>query len=501
MFMNNRFVKGLILDWLVGTFATSVYAWPMLNGVAVCTTEGRQILRAAVSDNTGGAIIIWHDERNGGSDLYGQRANNNGTLIWSSNGIAICTTDDFSNSEDIDMIADPGGGAFISWTGMRNGISHIFGQHLTNSGILLWTAEGDTICTATTEFVGNITFHSPRLSSEGADDAILAWKLEDDWPPTTDIYAQRLDSYGATYWSDTGVAIWLDNLLYYIREPKTIHIVSDNASGAIISWSKTKDQQITIYAQRINHNGEILWPVNGVTICSGLKDIVDMDMISDGNGGAIMTWLKVIDEADFVANVYAQKINRDGQSLWSYNGLAICQISGKKSMPKLVSDGFGGAIIAWVDYRDDVGDVNPDIYAQRVSSSGQILWNLDGISIAYGSATQNFVNLIPDGHGGAIITWQEYLTLWNADIFAQRVNSLGAKLWSTNGVPISIAANFQAQPFVVSDGSGGAIIVWNDWRNDDGNYTNSDIYAQRVDEDGSIYTSVSVPKQIWELYN
>ncbi|MGZ5192162.1 MAG: hypothetical protein ACXWCZ_14225, partial [Flavisolibacter sp.] len=64
------------------------------------------------------------------------------------------------------------------------------------------------------------------------------------------------------------------------------------------------------------------------------------------------------------------------------------------------------------------------------------------------------------------------------DIYAQRINSSGAVQWTSNGISVSTAGSYQYTPTIVSDGSGGAIITWYDYRN--GN-NNSDIYAQKVD--------------------
>jgi hypothetical protein len=54
--------------------------------------------------------------------------------------------------------------------------------------------------------------------------------------------------------------------------------------------------------------------------------------------------------------------------------------------------------------------------------------------------------------------------------------------WLANGVPISTAANYQQSPTIVSDGGGGAIITWFDYRSG----TNYAIYAQRIDASGAL---------------
>ena len=45
----------------------------------------------------------------------------------------------------------------------------------------------------------------------------------------------------------------------------------------------------------------------------------------------------------------------------------------------IVSDGAGGAIVTWEDYRSTT--TGPKIYAQRVSAAGVPLWTADGVAL------------------------------------------------------------------------------------------------------------------------
>jgi len=54
-------------------------------------------------------------------------------------------------------------------------------------------------------------------------------------------------------------------------------------------------------------------------------------------------------------------------SQWLYNGVALCTASGDQQHPAIVSDGSGGAIVTWMDSRSG----NLDIYAQRVDGFGR----------------------------------------------------------------------------------------------------------------------------------
>jgi hypothetical protein len=148
--------------------------------------------------------------------------------------------------------------------------------------------------------------------------------------------------------------------------------------------------------------------------------------------------------------------------------------------PDICSDGADGVIITWYDYRSTT-DFN--IYAQRVGPSGAIVWVVDGV-VMNNNEGYDQINprIVSDGVGGAIIVWQDYITGTTSDIYAQRVAAAGAVQWTATGVIICTAAGDQTDPRIVTDGNSGAFITWDDHR-DTANY---DIYAQRIAADATI---------------
>ena len=165
-------------------------------------------------------------------------------------------------------------------------------------------------------------------------------------------------------------------------------------------------------------------------------------------------------------------------SLWA-QGIAdvpVCTAAGEQNAPQLTSDGAGGAIITWEDYRAG----NADIYAQRVNATGATLWTANGVAVCTAAGGQSAPQLISDGAGGAIITWYDYRA-GNYDIYVQRVSASGAVHWTSDGVAVCTAAGNQEYPELVSDGTGGAIIVWQSYR-----AGSTDIYAQLVDALGRL---------------
>ncbi len=87
-----------------------------------------------------------------------------------------------------------------------------------------------------------------------------------------------------------------------------------------------------------------------------------------------------------------------------------------------------------------------------------------------------------DLKGGAIIVWEDFRNdTSRADIFVQRISNSGTAMWTAHGVGICVDTNNQASPAITTDSIGGAIIVWEDKRSGKKN-----LYAQRIDSSGAI---------------
>ena len=471
----------LVVSWSILLFnilAGITFAeWPSdpTVNVPISTAAGSQYSPQLVSDGAGGAIITWYDYRNGGSDIYAQRVDASGTMLWTTDGVPISTAEGERWSPQ--LVSDGAGGAIITWYDGRSGNYDIYAQRVNSSGEVLWTTDGISICTA------EGWQQAPQLVSDGAGGAIITWM--DERSGNWDIYAQRVDSSGAVLWTTDGVPICTAEYYQYSSE-----FVSDGAGGAIITWDDSRSgNHYDIYAQHVDSSGAVLWTTDGIPIYTADPgDLTVPKLVSDGAGGAIITW-RGVGGAGRPWKIYAQRVNPSGSVLWTTDGVPICTAAGFQWYPQLVSDGAGGAIITWGD--DRMGPGNRGIYAQRVDSSGAVLWTTDGIPICTAAAgNQAAPELVSDGAGGTIITWKDERSgSWpELDIYAQRVNASGEVLWITDGVPISTAAGGQGSPKLISDSAGGAIITWNDGRSGD-----SDIYAQNVNVDGTL--------GVWQPYD
>ena len=182
-------------------------------------------------------------------------------------------------------------------------------------------------------------------------------------------------------------------------------------------------------------------------ICTATNEQNIPVIISDGEGGAIIAWYDLRNGNDY--DVYAQKINSSGVPMWTGNGVAICTAMNTQSNPYLVSDGTGGAIIIWNDLRNGSGDM----YAQKISAAGAVQWATDGVAICQGSFYTQIAGVITDGAGGAIVAWRDDRnTNANPDIYAQRISAAGVTQWASNGVVVCDETHFQEEPAITTNG-------------------------------------------------
>ena len=131
-------------------------------------------------------------------------------------------------------------------------------------------------------------------------------------------------------------------------------------------------------------------------------------------------------------------------------------------LPQIIPDGFGGAIITWEDERSG----NSDIYAQRVDENGMPQWTADGVAVCTTGDDQVMPRITPDGSGGAIIAWTDYSISYDSIyVYAQRVDANGVMQWVEGGVAVAGFVTVFLPPYyfnieIASDGAGGAIITW-----------------------------------------
>jgi hypothetical protein len=437
------------------------------DGIAVYQDPGGQSGTLTLQSDAGGAFVFWNEKRSGQYDIMARAFNPDGTPAGPS--VALCAA---IGHQSLNVAIDDGsGGAIIVWTDRRGGGEDLYAQRIDANATALWTSNGVAVCAASG------SQQLVRMVSDGAGGAILAWQ-DDRASGNSDVYAQRLNAAGSPLWVANGVAVCADP-----GDQQGAVIAVDGSGGAIIAWSDFRDMLTpAVYAQRLNASGVAQWSANGASIapCPGLARVSDA-VPGLANDAIILVSRSALDAATGAATslLCAQKVNATGVAQWGASGVTVCDASSLCSREKLVTDGAGGAYVAWSDGRDGVFD----LYMQRLNASGVPQWIADGVVVCDAPGWQYLDGLTRDVSGGPYLVWDDQRS-GQADIYAQHFESSGIAQWAANGVAVCSAVGGQYLATIApwrTAAPGRIFVSWTDDRTDSGRYA----YLQRLDDAGS----------------
>jgi len=181
----------------------------------------------------------------------------------------------------------------------------------------------------------------------------------------------------------------------------------------------------------------------------------------------------------WAVDIFMTRLEADGSPFWGGElrvdgdpGLA------DQTAPRLAVASDGNLCVVWRDKRNG----HWDIYMQRVSPEGRVLWPQD-VRVNTDPDTADQVNAdvaaLPDG--SCVVVWKDERDKKDnlSDIYAQRVGPEGTRLWPAdvrvNGD--TYRAGTQDWPRVAADGEGHIFVVWQD-----------------------DHESLLVPRTVWDVY-
>ena len=452
----------------------------------------RSLSVTAISDGSGGVIVIWQKD----SRIYGQRVSNSGEPQWGVEGLLIAECPPGSG---LSLITDSLGGAIITWDDKsvrpkdRDDPAYFdpirfYSQRISTNGEFLWKdaviAPGDT---------GLYGDSFPIGIADGTGGAIFVWNnyktyfraLHDDF-----LRLQKFAPDGTRLWGDEGRLLVSSSPWRPITEEEkaagiggtinrsgptyagTHDIVNDGAGGCIVIWEEEEVERSSygVYAQRLDNSGNPAWSQR-VTV--GIGRYQYNSLASDGSGGAVL----------------ALSYGDNRMALQQYIG-SNGELLGKKYYnPAIItmSDGTGGSFSIRIEEDPRYGPPQERRYIpwiQRLDASEQPLWEEKRV---LPTDEQPYDNLkyLADGTGGVIITWcLQKESVAYSNIRMRKLDADGELRWGEEGVPVFDIpdARYQKVVEILSDGSGGAIIVAvlgnNAIRGDM-------VYTQRLDKNGN----------------
>jgi hypothetical protein len=469
-----RFIRLLSFALAILMPRAASATWPTdpRENVPVCVGPGMQGTPVVATDGAGGAIVVWHDERTPfTSQMYAQHVRADGVLdpAWPVGGRGIMYSAPNAFRPRQAIISDGNGGAIVAWEDWTGPGESIYAQHLRASGDVdpAWPVKGLRLSPSG----GGRT--DARIISDGAGGAIVSW-IHEIGGLERDVYAQHALASGVVdpSWPAGGIPVCTAP-----GGQTGAALLPDGAGGAFVAWidARTTTFDFKIYAQHLLKAGvtDPRWPVNGRMVHPTMWGFPVI--VSDGGTGAIIGWGG--------GRLCAQHVLQDGtiDAAWPLEGNLIPGASVGDGSLRMLPDGAGGALLTWQDGRFN----GTDVFAGHVLANGtpDPSWPPQGMAICTAPGQQFLsLDMITDGFGGAIVAWEDRRNS-RYDLYAQHLPAVGYAnpLWPAGGRAVNINSSVQLAPRMTSNGAGGAIFAWQDFR-----AGNSDIYAQNLNASGTI---------------
>lgn len=230
-------------------------------------------------------------------------------------------------------------------------------------------------------------------------------------------------------------------------------------------------------------------PTENVPLCSADGGQGPTFAVSDGRGGGIFAWAdyRFSPPASSYPSVFAQRVDGAGGTHWAANGSAAFGNSTKYvNFDAACADGAGGAFLAWI--------VSPDtdaVKVQHIDASGVPTWGADGIRVGNARSYAGVCCLVTDGAGGVIVEWSSFEGDFSTSgVRGQRLDGSGVAQWAASGVVLGSATTQDPyRPVGISDGQGGAFAIW---RQADG--SGWEVFLQHVHSTGVVETGTGGPQ-------
>jgi hypothetical protein len=373
-----------------------------------------------------------------------------------------------------------GGGAFAAFLDKRTGVSQLYVTHLDSAGAVQspWPAQGQQW----TSDAGD-KYHA-RVLSDGAGGFVVYWVHSSG----TKIYAQRVNADGTfpAGWA-TPIAIFDQvGMAGFSLSSSTYHapMMSRDAGGLWILYPVNAGSTQRVLVQRILWDGTIPagYDANfGVQITSqSSSGCAPRGLVPNGSGSAHLIYSIGI-------NVQHRKIS--GAGVFETSQITLTgpgtRIDDAYVSEGCCSDGAGGVITTWEDSRSGP---TYQMMGQRVLNNGTLAWTAGGTPFGPSRGTGSLASksrAMAGRTGGAVVVWRQNTTASNYELRLQYLDAAtGAPQWAGGGTGFTLLTPTTGDftdPFITSDGSGGAYIGWSGPSG-----SGSDIHLQRIDESGAV---------------
>jgi len=472
-------VAGLMMIMSCAPILMAQWSSDPSENTPIALTSGEQVLPKIAVDTNGFSYISWFSTETGNYNVRLQRLDRDGNTMWPQNGILVSNKPQDTWITDYDLTVDPSGYAVITFADIRTGQSNPVGYRVSPDGDMMWGANGIMLA-------DDSNFDpSPKVCTTTQGNSVFAWE---SCPDSGDyvVKLQKISPDGNLLWgagitlSQSGVDLTVPFL--QPADDDNVYLIWHTETGPYYAPNRG------LYVQKLDANGTFMWASNAEIYAPVTEGpVVYLKMCRDDAGGIVFAWYRSIDISHFYS--YVQHMAADGTVTMPADGVQTSTSSMRLHMyPAPAFLPQTQEIVVFFSEQDS-NQVMRGMYAQKLDLQGNRLWGDEGIELI-GLSDNDYLLFSADGKDNKAICIYQAAVFGSMDAKMQAVmlDDQGDFVWPEQFIDLSSVQSEKLHNVMTNYYMGQWVAVWEDQRNDAG-----DIYAQNIQEDGSLGVVVNKP--------
>lgn len=252
-----------------------------------------------------------------------------------------------------------------------------------------------------------------------------------------------------------------------------------------ISWFSNEYGSYKVRLQCFDLQGHPLWEPDGLLVSShpSMTWITDYSLITDPEDHAVLAFQDIRSGFN---NIYAYRISPSGNMAWGPDGIPVSDNTFFEPYARITATPDGHFIFAWQS-----GDDPSVIMISKYDQDGIVIWDAPLMIQGANDENMTYPGLISAGVDDFILVWcSDTGVFWAPDreIMAQRFDTEGSPVWPA---PVSIiSTDFipgYSEPILEPDSNDGLFIAWYGERSPN----QFSCFVQHLDTNGNLLMPVN----------